>query len=54
MYGLIISDVTNPYFPELVIALQDIAVEHEQEVLIANTDYDPVPDEAMCKSYAAT
>ncbi len=41
MYGLIISDITNPYFPELVKAFEDIAVEHRQEVLIANTNYDP-------------
>ena len=41
MYGLIISDITNPYFPELVKAFEDIAVEHHQEVLIANTNYDP-------------
>ncbi len=41
MYGLIISDITNPYFPELVKAFEDIAVEHKQEILIANTDYDP-------------
>ena len=40
MYGLIISDITNPYFPELVKAFEDIAVEHNQEVLIANTNYD--------------
>ncbi len=41
MYGLIISDITNPYFPELVKAFEDNAVEHNQEVLIANTNYDP-------------
>lgn len=41
LYGLIISDITNPFFPELVKAFEDIAVEHGQEVLIANTDYDP-------------
>lgn len=41
LYGLIISDITNPFFPELVKAFEDIAVEHKQEVLIANTDYDP-------------
>ena len=40
LYGLIISDITNPFFPELVKAFEDIAVEHKQEVLIANTDYD--------------
>ncbi len=41
MYGLIISDITNPYFPEMVKAFEDIAVEHHQEILIANTNYDP-------------
>jgi DNA-binding LacI/PurR family transcriptional regulator len=41
MYGLIISDITNPFFPELVKAFEDIAVGHGQEVLIANTNYDP-------------
>ena len=41
LYGLIISDITNPFFPELVKAFEDIAVQHGQEVLIANTNYDP-------------
>jgi LacI family transcriptional regulator len=41
LYGLIISDITNPYFPELVKAFEDIAIEHGQEVLISNTGYDP-------------
>jgi DNA-binding LacI/PurR family transcriptional regulator len=41
LFGLIISDITNPYFPEIVKAFEDIAVEHGQEVLTANTDYDP-------------
>lgn len=41
LYGLIISDITNPYFPEIVKAFEDIAVEHGQDVLISNTDYNP-------------
>jgi DNA-binding LacI/PurR family transcriptional regulator len=41
LYGLIISDITNPFFPELVKSFEDFAVEHGQEVLIANTNYDP-------------
>lgn len=41
LYGLIISDITNPFFPELIKAFEDIAVIHNQEVLIANTNYDP-------------
>lgn len=41
LYGLIISDITNPYFPELVKSFEEIAAEHGQDILIANTNYDP-------------
>ena len=41
LYGLIISDITNPFFPELVKSFEDIAVQHGQDVLVANTNYDP-------------
>ena len=41
LYGLIVSDITNPFFPELVKSFEDIAAAHGQEVLIANTNYDP-------------
>ncbi len=41
LYGLIISDITNPFFPELVKAFEDVAVKHGKEILIANTNYDP-------------
>ncbi len=39
IYGLIISDIENPFFPELVKCFERLAVEHDHEVLIANTDY---------------
>jgi LacI family transcriptional regulator len=41
LYGLIISDITNPFFPELVRSFEEIAVQSGQEVLVANTNYDP-------------
>jgi DNA-binding LacI/PurR family transcriptional regulator len=41
MLGLIISDITNPFFPELVKSFEDHAVQRGQEVLIGNTDYNP-------------
>jgi LacI family transcriptional regulator len=41
LYGLIISDITNPFFPELVRSFEEIAVQYGQEVLTANTNYDP-------------
>jgi DNA-binding LacI/PurR family transcriptional regulator len=42
LYGLIISDITNPFFPELVRSFEEVAVQCGQEVLVANTNYDPV------------
>jgi DNA-binding LacI/PurR family transcriptional regulator len=41
LYGLIISDITNPFYPELIKAFEDIAIAHNQEILVANTNYDP-------------
>jgi len=41
MIGLIISDITNPFFPELVKHFEDQAVQKGFEVIIANTDYKP-------------
>lgn len=41
MYGLIISDISNPFFPDIAKGFERIAVEHGQELLIANTDYQP-------------
>ena len=42
LYGLIISDITNPFFPELVKSFEDVAMRHGKEVLVANTNYDPL------------
>ena len=39
IFGLIISDIENPFFPELVKGFERLAVEQGYEVLIANTDY---------------
>jgi DNA-binding LacI/PurR family transcriptional regulator len=41
MLGLIISDITNPFFPDLVKSFEDRAVQGGLEVIIGNTDYDP-------------
>jgi LacI family transcriptional regulator len=41
IYGLIIPDITNPFFPEFIKAFESIAVRENQEVLIANTDFHP-------------
>ncbi len=39
--GLLVSDVTNPFFPDLIQVFDDLAVEHGYEVLINSTRYDP-------------
>ena len=38
--GLIVSDITNPFFPELVKGFENAATKHGYEVLLANTEYD--------------
>lgn len=38
--GLIVSDITNPFFPELVKGFEDAATESGYEVLLSNTQYD--------------
>ena len=41
LFGLIVSDVNNPFFPELIKGFEDIAVEHGYEILVSSTDHDP-------------
>jgi DNA-binding LacI/PurR family transcriptional regulator len=42
LFGLIVSEITNPFFPELIQGFEDIAVEHGYEILVSSTNYDPV------------
>jgi LacI family transcriptional regulator len=39
--GLIISDIINPFFPELVKSIETAAFEQGYDVVLSNTDYDP-------------
>jgi LacI family transcriptional regulator len=41
LLGLIVSEITNPFFPELIQGFEDIAVENGYEVLVSSTNYDP-------------
>lgn len=38
--GLIVSDVRNPFFPEITAAFQDQALAHDMDAIMLNTNYD--------------
>jgi DNA-binding LacI/PurR family transcriptional regulator len=40
-YGLIIPDITNPFFPELIRSFEKILVENNREMLMTTTDFHP-------------
>ena len=39
--GLIVSDITNPFFPELIQGFEQVAIEHGYEILVSSTNYEP-------------
>jgi len=41
MIGLVVSEITNPFFPELIQGFEDAAIENGYEILICSTNYDP-------------
>ena len=40
LLGLIVSDITNPFFPEVIKGFEDMAAEQGFDILIGSTDYD--------------
>lgn len=47
--GLIVSEVTNPFFPELVQEFENLAVAQGYEVMIGSTSYDPERTESLIR-----
>src|SRR3954453_2254229 len=41
IFGLVVSEITNPFFPEIVQVFEDIAVENGYEILLTSTANDP-------------
>jgi DNA-binding LacI/PurR family transcriptional regulator len=41
LVGLIVSDISNPFFPDLVKEMESAAFEHDFDLILANTNYDP-------------
>lgn len=49
MLGLIVSEITNPFFPELIQEFESLAVAQGYEVLIGSTNYDPARTESLMR-----
>ena len=47
--GLIVSEITNPFFPELVQQFENLAVAQGYEVMIGSTSYDSARTEALIR-----
>jgi LacI family transcriptional regulator, galactose operon repressor len=41
VFGLIVSEIINPFFPEIVQTFENLAVQHNYEILLTSTVYDP-------------
>ena len=40
IFGLVVSDIANPFFPELVKAIEEAAFERGYDTILSNTNYD--------------
>lgn len=49
MLGLIVSEITNPFFPEMVQEFENLAVAQGYEVLIGSTNYEPARTESLIR-----
>ncbi|MFZ6026655.1 MAG: LacI family DNA-binding transcriptional regulator [Chloroflexota bacterium] len=50
MLGVLIADITNPFYHPLVRAVQDIAFQHRYDVMIANSDHTREKELLFCES----
>jgi len=48
-FGLIVSDIQNPFFPEIISGFETEALEKRCDVLLCNTNYDPKRTEAAVR-----
>ncbi len=47
LLGLVVSDITNPFFPELIKGFEEVALDRGYDVFVASTHYDPART-ALC------
>ncbi len=50
--GLIVADITNPYFPPMIKAAQSQARLHDHHVFVADTDENPAVEEELVRTLA--
>lgn len=41
LFGVVISDITNPFFPDLIYTFNELAEQHKYRAVFANTNYSP-------------
>ena len=41
LFGLIVSEITNPFFPEIIQTFENLAVQQNYEILLTSTVHDP-------------
>jgi LacI family transcriptional regulator len=41
LFGIIVENITNPFFPELIQSFEEIAVAHGYEILVSSSNSDP-------------
>ncbi len=49
LFGLVISEIANPFFPEIIRGFQSTAWNRGFDVLICNTEYDPARTQAVIR-----
>jgi DNA-binding LacI/PurR family transcriptional regulator len=42
LLGIIVENITNPFFPELIQSFEEVAVAHGYEILVSSSNSDPV------------
>lgn len=49
LYGLVISEIANPYFPEVIRGFQAAAWDRDLDVLLLNTEYSPTRTQSIIR-----
>jgi DNA-binding LacI/PurR family transcriptional regulator len=49
LFGLVISEIVNPYFPEVIRGFQAAAWDRGFDVLLCNTEYDPLRTQSVIR-----